>query len=158
VPIKKIVSKIQTAYKEVSPSLNNLHAKTTGIYLSLPNGTKIDLLAFAAIENFFEKTNSLNSAEAGKINELDLKIILKDFGMSKIPDTVLDVASKGYDNLKRRLFDLPKIAQKIFVNQVAAAELKSDELLFNASGLKKNDIPGRRFPQSHRRFKISPLI
>lgn len=115
-------------------------------------------MAFAAIENFFEKAKTVNSAEDGKINELDLKIILKDFGLVKIHDPVLDLASKGYDKLGRRVFDLGVLAQKVFVNQVAAAELKSDELLFKASGLRRNQDPSRLFPQPPRRLATSPLV
>ncbi len=158
VPIRQITSKLQVAYKAVSPSVSNIYGETSKIYPRLTAEAKLDFLAFAAIENFFEKATSLNSAEAGKINELDLKIIMKDFGLSEIHDPVLDLAGKGYDKLRRRVFDLGKIAEKIFVNQVAAAELQSDELVFKASGLKKNEDNTRKFPMDPRRLHSSPMV
>ena len=40
------------------------------------------------------------------------KMILMDFGMRDMPDTVLDLAKKGFDNLRRRTYDPEEMMKK----------------------------------------------
>jgi len=128
------------------------------IFSSLPVEVKLDVLTFSAIQNFYEKAKSLNLSEEGKINELEIKILLKELGMKSIPDTVLDLASIGYDNLRRRVFNIYKIAEKIFINHSTAKEIKDHENQIEKTGVKKNTDPSRKFPQYRRRFASSPFV
>jgi len=158
IPVQVILKSIKTAYEGIFPNTVDYQSEITSIFYSLPIEVKIDILTFFSIENFYEKISTLNIAEVGKISEVDIKSILKDFGLNSIPDTVLDIARKGYDKLRRRVYDIHKLAKKIFINHAAAAELKNDELIIKKHNLKKNTDPSRKFPQDKRRFTSSPLV
>lgn len=159
VSVTHILKNLDKAYLEIYPNLLNKFASNTSkIILSLPIEIKLDILTYLGIEYFYEKIKTINAAEEGRVNEIDLKLVMKDFGMGNIPDTVLDIAARGKDSLNRRVFDLKTLANKLFINQATSVEILSDEMLIKEKDLKPNSDPSRKFPQDRRRFLSSPLV
>merc|ERR1712032_1328516 len=73
--------------------------------MGLPRGVQLDIITYLALKNFELKVASHKNDSNDQINESLLKIIMKDYGMINMPDSVLDLSMKGNDVLGRRVYD-----------------------------------------------------
>jgi hypothetical protein len=157
ISIGHIIKNSPLLYDSVKPPIS-LNQRTNAIfYKSIPNELKLDILTYLALESFLYKFKLPNSASRNVITEKELKIILKDFGMEHMPDTVLDTALKGLDALRRREYVPQTVIKQIITVNAVASELMRDHAEINNNKLKLNDELGRSFPQPARRFLSSPL-
>lgn len=133
--------------------------KNYNYYKMLPREIQLDILAYLALENFEAKVNAHKNDSNDQINESLLKIIMKDYGMINMPDTVTDLGMKGNDVLGRRVYD-PKetLINIITIHAAAGDDIRSKERIKDY-GLKKNLDPSRVFDgSSGKRFFASPIV
>ncbi len=156
--VGEIIRQSPLLYDAVKPPLS-LNQRTNAVfYKSLPNELKLDVLTYLAMESFFYKFKLPSISSRNVINEKELKIILKDFGMENMPDTVLDTAMKGFDTLRRReYFPQVVVKQIIIVHSVASEQMRDSADIINHK-LKLNVNNSRKFPTPPRRFLSSPLV
>lgn len=156
-----------TTFIDETPKHWELSAPVMGIslrknynyYKMLPKEIQLDLVTYLAIENFEYKVNIHKNDSNDSITESYLKIILKDYGMINMPDTVLDLGMTGNDVLGRRLYN-PKetLINIIAVHASAGDNIRSKERIKDY-GLKKNDDPSRSFnDEGHTKFFASPKV
>ena len=125
----------------------------------LPREIQLDILDFVQLENFENKVQAHKNDSNDQINEGLLKIIMKDFGMINMPDTVIDLSLIGNDILGRRLFKPKETLTNIITIQSAAGDDVRSKGRVKEYGLKKNTDPSRPFNgDSGKRFFASPLI
>lgn len=155
---KTFLNILPHAYDLSVPSINPVQRKNLVFYKSIPAEIKIDFLAFLEIEAFYVKLADFNLSEDSVVEETAMKIIMNDYGMIKIPDTVLDLSIKGYDSLKRREFKAMELFRNLITVQVSAGEIKRTQKHFVDNNLPRNDDPSRQFPQDNRRFLNSPMV
>jgi len=128
-------------------------------YKMLPKEIQLDILDYVQLENFDKKVQAHKNDSNDQINEVLLKIIMKDYGMINMPDTVIDLTSKGNDILGRRLFDPKTCLTNIITIQAAAGDDIRSKNRIKEYGLKKNEDPSRAFNgDSGKRFLASPLV
>ena len=128
-------------------------------YKMLPKEIQLDILDYMQLENFQRKVQSHKNDSNDQINEGLLKIIMKDYGMINMPDTVIDLTTKGTDILGRRLFDPKTTLTSIITIQAAAGDDIRSKNRIKDFGLKENKDPSRTFDASSgKRFFASPLI
>ena len=155
---KSLLNLLPRAYDLSVPSINPMQRKNIIFYKNIPAEFKIDLLSFLEIESLSVKLAELNLSEDSVLEETTLKIIMKDYGMIHIPDTILDLSIKGYDALRRREFKSMELFRNLITVHVSAGEIKRTHKHFEDNDLKKNEDPSRQFPQEDRRFLNSPLV
>lgn len=146
------------AYEFNVPSINSSQGKNLIFYKTIPSEVKLDILAFVEIEVFMEKLAAHNFSQDTLVGEDLIKIIMKDYGMADMPDTVLDVSLKGYDSLRRRQFKAMEAFKNLITVHAAAAEIKRTHNNITARKLKTNSDPSRSFPTPDRRFLNSPMV
>ena len=144
-------------YDEVRPPINLDQRKNYSLYKRVPETVKFDLLTFLMTENFWYKTEEHTGKESAVITELMLKTILKDYGMSHLPDSVLDLSLKGFDALRRRIYDVYDTPFNLVVVQATTAEIVRNKEEINSNGLGGNKIE-RKFPEWDRRQVVSPFV
>jgi hypothetical protein len=152
------IEKLPNMYETVNPPISQITRNNYGLYKSIPRDVKVDLLTFLALENHTFKFNIHKLSSNQLINETHLKIILKDYGMVNMPDTVIDLAKKGYDSLRRRLYIPKEVIKNLIIIQSAAGENMRNKEYLSVFGLKINSDYSRRFPNLPRRFESSPLV
>jgi len=92
------------------------------------------------------------------VDEVNMKIMLQDFGMELMPDTVLDIGFKGKDNLGRRTYKAVEAFKNLVVVQGVAAEKKRSNRDIKVNKVIHNPDASRKFPEPNRRLTLSPLI
>jgi hypothetical protein len=128
-------------------------------YKSLPHELDLDIIGFIQMENFDRKVQTHKTDSTERINEGSLKIIMKDYGMINMPDTIIDLTAKGNDILGRRMFDPKTTLTNIITIQAAAGDDIRSKGRIKEFGLKKNADPSRAFnDESGKRFFASPLV
>ena len=152
------VEKLEKAYETVNPPISQFQRRNYGFYKLFPKEIYLDALIFLSIENFPFKINSFTGEFSPVVSETHLKVVLKDMGMGNMPDTVIDLARKGFDQLRRRTFFSNKAAQFTILTQAAACELMRTHKMITDNELNINTEASRIFPQNPRRFKSSPLV
>jgi len=132
--------------------------KNYNYYKMLPRGVQLDIITYLALENFELKVASHKNDSNDQINESLLKIIMKDYGMINMPDSVLDLSMKGNDVLGRRVYDPHEtIVNLISVHASAGDDVRSKGRIKDYD-LKKNTDPSRTFDDSNgKRHFASPL-
>lgn len=156
--VGEIIRQSSLLYDVIKPPIS-LNQRTNAIfYKSLPNELRLDILTYLAMESFFYKFKIPSISSRNVINEKELKIILKDFGMENLPDTVLDAALKGFDALRRREYIPQTVIKQIIIVQAVASEQMRDSADIINHKLKLNVDKTRRFPGPPRRFSSSPLV
>jgi len=157
IPSRIITEKIQHVYETVNPPISQIQRRNFAFYKVFPREVNIDLLVFLSVENFpFRIATGLKFPTT--IIETNLKMILQDMGMKNMPDTVLDVARKGSDHLRRRVFNTHKSAQNVLLVQAVASELMRNKNNYEKHKLRNNSDLSRLYPRSDRRFISSPLV
>ena len=161
VPVLNFAELLPNLYETIQPPIGILERNNYVFYRSFPKDINLDLLAFLALEshNFKFKSHQLNTNinKQNLINETMLKIIMKDYGMFNMPDTIIDLAKKGYDTFRRRVYSYEVIKYLVII-QAAASEVKRNNDYMQVMGVKLNDDFSRKFPNFARRFASSPLV
>jgi len=154
-----LAEKLQTYYDTVSPTINTDQRKNHNFYKNMPKELDVDLLTFLNIENFLYKIDDHKSTKDNVISETKLKKIMKDLGMENMPDTVIDLAKKGYDAVRRRMYHINDAIKFTTIVQAAAAELRRAKHTIDKFKIKPNFDLSRPFGDgSPRRFLSSPMI
>lgn len=162
--VRRIVSvpifleKLNTQYDTVVPPMNIDQRKTYEFYKFLPKEIYLDILTFLALENFSHKLDTEKISSNKKVHETQLRIVLNDYGMESMPDTVLDIAKLGYDSLKRRIYDYRKIIRYCIIVHAVAAEQQRNMESAIAYNLPENHEPSRQYPYPPRRFNVTELV
>jgi hypothetical protein len=129
-----IVQTLPQLYEKINPPVSQLQRDNFMIYNLLPNDINIDILLFCIIENHKVKflqyqINVDNKKEF--INETDLKILLKDYGMENMPDTFFDAMKGGNDVLGRRIYKPEELLINVVTIQAACSDNIRNKLLLN---------------------------
>jgi len=133
--------------------------KNYNYYKMLPKEIQLDILDYLALENFEAKVNIHKNDSNDAINESLLKIIMKDYGMINMPDSVTDLGMTGNDILGRRIYNPKETLINIISVHAAAGDDIRSKLRISDYGLKKNEDPSRTFDgASGKRFFASPIV
>jgi hypothetical protein len=158
VSVPYFLDKLNSYYDIVSPPISQVMRKNFVRYKYLPREVSLDILAFLALENWEFKIDQVIKSSNDYINETLLKVILSDFGMINMPDTVIDTAKKGYDNLRRRQFFHEEALKSIIIVHSTAAETERNKESLKDYKLRINDDDSRKYPDLPRRFMSSPNV
>lgn len=157
--VGSLAEKLQSFYDTVVPSINTDQRKNHNFYKNMPKELDIDLLTFLDIENFLYKIDDHKSTKDNIISETKLKKIMRDLGMENMPDTVIDLAKKGYDSVRRRMYHIMDVIKYTTIVHAAAAELRRAKNTISTFKIKPNTDPSRPFGDgTPRRFLSSPMI
>lgn len=153
-----LVEKLPSTYDSVRPAINMKQRSNYVLYKALPRAIGVDILTFLALENFFTKLQIQTMSTNVNIEETKVKIVLKDLGMENMPDPVLDISGKGYDQLHRRTFTPLDLAKNcIIVHSVASENLRTARDVTTLK-LKVNPDSSRKFPGFSRKFMSSDKV
>lgn len=153
-----LAEKMQSFYSIVVPSINTDQRRNHNFYKNMPKELEIDLLTFLDIENFLFKVEEMTSSADNIISETNMKIILRDLGMENMPDTVIDLAKKGYDSVRRRIYNVMEAVKFTTIVQAAAAEIRRAKTNVKKYSIKQNTDPSRSYVLPPRRFLSSPMV
>jgi hypothetical protein len=152
------VEKLPSQYDVVRPPINMKQRSNYVIYKALPRSIGVDILTFLALENFFTKFRITSMSSNINLEETRVKIILSDLGMQNMPDTVLDLSGKGYDQLHRRTYNPLEIAKNTCIVHAVASENMRNHMSIIAHKIKPNNDASRKYPTRERRFMSSDKI
>lgn len=155
VSISDILDSLPNMYDRVNPPISLYQRDNYLFWKNIPRDAHIDIISFCAVENFRVKfeLHKLNKIEL--INETLLKIIMKDLGFSRMPDTVIDLAKRGYDSLRRRIYNPIDAFKYLIITHIAASENKRNQIYFQKYNLDPVVDPSRKFLQYPRRLSAS---
>lgn len=153
-----IIENIQKAYDTVNPSFNLAQRENYKYYKLIPREVSFDILGFLTLEVNKAKFDQIKSSRERLVDETIIKSVLKDYGMQNMPDTVVDLAKKGYDKLQRRLYDPNELIKFcILVHAVAVENFRSKELI-KQLGLNQEEDITKKYKNFLRRQVVSPLV
>lgn len=158
VSINDLLEKLPNFYDNITPPINIFQRENYLLWKNLPRENHIDLLTFLILETYKFKFNvhKLNKLEL--INETLLKVIMKDYGWNNIPDTVIDLAKKGYDPLRRRMYFVKDVMKYMMIVHSSALENFTNNNYRVLFAIDINNDPSRRFPDFNRRHVSSPFV
>lgn len=156
VPITTFHEKIYSQYDIFNPPINMMQRTNYIVYKTMPRDLRVDLLTFLCLELWTTKFADIKLYSNKYIDEADLKIILVDYGMKNMPDPVIDISKKGYDRLRRRIYDPKSTIINLFKVQATAAELVRNYNKMKTYKLKSTNEWSRKFFNWPRRFTASP--
>ena len=146
------LNKLQAAYDSVVPIINNKQRFNFNLYKLLPKEVYLDLLTFLCLENFLIKVDQMKAKDDDTMTETQLKLVMKEYGMTNIPDDIIDIAKKNYDVMKRRIYDKNEAIKVLIIVQSIASERNRNLKLIVSNKLKPNLSEERRYPIYHRRL------
>ena len=153
------LDKLPEVYDTVFPVINFKQRANYPLYKTLPREIYLDLLSFLMLENFRTKVNLITiNNNKNWITETQLKIVMKDYGMEKMHDDLIDVAKKGYDSIKRRIYDPLEAIHILIVVHTIANEKSRDAGLLVQHKIGKNENAARKFPIGDRRTANSTIV
>jgi hypothetical protein len=152
------VERLPATYDKVRPAINMRQRSNYVIYKALPRSIGVDMLTFLVLENFYTKLKISTMSSNINVEETAVKIALKDMGMQNMPDTVLDLSGKGYDELHRRTFSPLEIAKNTCIVHAVASENMRNHQAYITHNLRPNNDASRIFPAQPRRFLSSDKI
>lgn len=153
-----IIENIQKAYDTVNPSFSLAQRENYKYYKLIPREVSFDILGFLTLEVNKMKFDQIKSSRERLVDETIIKSVLKDYGMQNMPDTVVDLAKKGYDKLQRRLYDPNELIKFcILVHAVAVENSRSKELI-KQLGLNQDEDITKKYKNFLRRQVVSPLV
>jgi len=158
VSISDLLDVLPSKYDTVDPPFSLVQRDNYLFWKLMPREAHIDILSFIILENHRFKFNlhKLNKIEL--INETLLKIIMKDYGWSKMPDTVIDLARRGYDHLRRRMYNPTEAFKYMMIVHIAACENERMRVYQQLFHLDKIDDPSRKYPDFHRKAASTPYV
>lgn len=152
-----LAEKMQNYYETTIPSINTDQRRNHNFYKNMPKELELDLITFLDIENFLYKIDDIKSGKDNILSETNLKIILRDLGMENMPDTVIDLAKKGYDSVRRRIYNVMEVVKYSIIVQAAAAEIRRAKVNIQKYNIKQT-TNSKRAILSPRRFLSSPMV
>ncbi len=157
VSVSDLLDNMPNIYDIVNPPISLLQRDNYLLWKNIPREAHIDIVAFIALENHRNKfhMHTLNRIEL--INETLLKLIMKDLGWSRMPDTVIDLARRGYDQLRRRMYNPSEAFKYMMITHVAASENQRVRDCQKKYDLDLNNDPSRKYLPFPRRFASSAL-
>ena len=158
VSINDLLDKLPTLYDSIMPPISIFQRENYLLWKHLPRENHIDLLTFLNLENYRIKFNMHKLNKIDIINETLLKIIMRDWGWNQIPDTVIDLAKRGYDPLRRRMYFVKDVLKYMLIVHSSTLENYTNRLYRIVFGLDKNIDAGRRFPEFNRRHVSSNFV
>lgn len=158
IPVNDLLDKLPVVYDSLNPPVNMQQRENYLLWKNMPRENHIDLLLFLFLENYKFKFNvhKLNKYET--INETLLKVIMKDYGWEHIPDTVIDLAKKGYDQLRRRMFVVKDVIKYMAILHSYCLENRYSHKYFKDYKIKEQKDITRKYPNFLRRIASSPLV
>lgn len=158
VPITTFHEQLYHQYDIFNPPINMKQRVNYAFYKALPRDFRVDLFCFLELELWKTKFEETKLYSNKYIEETDLKIVLSDYGMRNMPDPVIDTARKGYDRLRRRIYEPKAVLVNIITVQAAAAEIVRTQRKMKTYHLKATKDWARKFQNWPRRFKASPRV
>lgn len=155
---KAFIDNLLKGYETSVPSVSVSLRANVDLYKTLPDEINIDLLLFQEINNSLRKMGVRNFNDDTMVDEVNMKIMMQDFGMELMPDTVLDTGARGKDKLGRRIFSAVESYKNLMVVQGVAAEKQRSNRDIRVNKLVKNTDRSRKFPQNNRRLEKSPMV
>ena len=152
------LEKLPTAYDTTIPVTCMKQRSNFVLYKALPRGIDVDILTFLALENYFTKFRIMTMSSNVNVEETTAKIILNDFGMGNMPDTVLDISGKGYDDLKRRTFAPLELAKNTIIVHAVASENMRNRATIKKHNIRVTTDASRQYPMGPRKFMSSDKI
>jgi hypothetical protein len=146
------IKDLPAAYDTVKPAINMRQRSNFVLYKSLPRNIGVDILTFLCLESYYIKFQILTMSSNVNIEETTARIILNDFGMNNMPDTILDLSGKGYDSLHRRVFAPLELAKNTIIVHAVASENMRNNIRIKTHHIKVNNDLSRQYPQVTRRF------
>lgn len=158
VSVNDLIEKLPILYDKIVPPINIFQRENYLMWKNIPRENHIDLLTFLITENWRIKFNLQRSNKLEIINETLLKIIMQDYGWENIPDTVIDLAQKGYDQLRRRIYKVEDIFKYMLIVHSAATEKLMNDNYISKFKIPKNLNFARRYPFFSRRRLSSQYV
>lgn len=155
---KSFMNNLLKGYETAIPSIGQGIRPNIEMYKYIPDEIHMDLLLFLSINNSMRKLGILHYNDDETVDENNIKIMMKDYGMQNMPDTVLDTGNVGRDKLGRRIFKAAESFKNLVIVQGVAAEKKRGVRDVKVNDLVKNHDPSRKFPLGARRLEKSPLV
>lgn len=153
-----LTDRLLNMYETVNPPLTYLQKDNYPLYKFIPREVYVDILIFLTIENYSEKFKSVLKSSNKYVHESLAKFVLMDFGMSNMPDPVIDIAIRGYDSLKRRQYDTTQLIKNCVIVQAVASDNQRSNKWMKKFNLKVNLDNSRRFPNYPRRAAMTPWV
>ena len=164
IPTENILSssqftdKLISLYNLIQPPISIKQRSNFQFYKELPRDIYIDILIFLSIENYSIKFESVLKSNNKLLSETQVRFLIMDFGMREMPETVFDLAKKGFDNLRRRTYDPHEMFKNCIKVQAAAAEAERSRELLHRFNLPATSEESRRYPDYPRRNQISEYV
>lgn len=158
VPSTMFVEKLMNAYTLVTPQINVAQRANYHIYKKFSREISIDLLTFLSVENWSHKLAVTMQTTQSAIPETIIKIILDDFGMRNMPDTVLDLSREGFGDNGQRLFNKDTLIENLVFVQSNTSDIIRMRAYRDGQNVNHNDDPARKFPIFPRRHTASPHV
>jgi hypothetical protein len=158
VPSTMFVEKLMNAYTLVTPQINVKQRENYHIYKKFSKEISIDLLTYLAVENWSHKLAITMRTTQSAIPETIIKIILSDFGMKNMPDTVLDLSREGFGDNAQRLFDKNTLIENVVFVQSNTSDIIRMRAYRQGQNVNENHDPSRKFPIFPRRHTASPHV
>jgi len=158
VPSTILVEQLMSAYTLVTPQINVKQRENYHVYKRFSKEISIDILTFLAVENWYHKLAITMRTTQSAIPETIVKVILKDFGMSNMPDTVIDLSRYGHGDNAQILFDKNTLIENVVFVQSNTSELVRMRAYGQGQHLNQNYDPSRKFPIFPRRNMASPHV
>ena len=146
------------AYTLVTPQINVAQRANYHIYKKFSREISIDLLTFLSVENWYHKLAITMQTTQTAIPETIIKIILDDFGMRNMPDTVLDLSREGFGDNGQRLFNKDTLIENLVFVQSNTSDIIRMRAYRDGQNVNHNDDPARKFPIFPRRHTASPHV
>jgi hypothetical protein len=155
---RSFIENMIKGYETSTPAVATNQRANMELFKILPDEITVDMLLFLEIHNCQRKMGIKTFNDDEIVDEVNMKIMLQDFGMELIPDTVLDQGFKGKDNVGRRIYKAVESFKNLVIVQGVAAEKKRSTRDIKVNKLVKNGDASRKFPEGGRRLEKSPLV
>lgn len=156
VAVTDLQENIFAAYDKVSPPFSMKQRSNFPYYRALPHDTRIDIYTFMTLELWKSKTEEIKLYSNKYIEETDLKSILRDYGLDHLPDSVIDLSQKGFDSMRRRIYDPKEVISHIVNVEAVAGELERTRNRMTKYHVKEQKESSRKFFNWPRRAQASP--
>ena len=151
-----LIDNLIKEYDIINPPISIKQRDNYNLYKSIPREVNIDALAFLQIELGVFKIKKYKSIDDRYMDETMIKMIMKDYGMENMPDSVIDLGQRGFDKLYRRRYDPIEVCKYTSIASIVAGENKRREIFISKNNLKASSYSIKRpFPLPERRQMYS---
>lgn len=120
--ISDIIDKLPEVYNKIAPSVNLEQRENYLLWRMIPKEGHCDLLAFLAVEFHKKKLELKKINRQMVVSENLLRGTFEDFGWRCMPSTVINLAKRGFDRLRKKLFSGPEAFRYAFITHIAASQ------------------------------------